>query len=205
MLDAMFPPANSIDVIAGQQSNGEWSNTTPLFPATIPTLIFEYTAFASNNIIGVWSGTDSTALTTLDVFLGPAGPGTAASLTWGLTGLLTITGTAGQVNTVANFAGIDPFLFGFYIRTPEGNTFYSVDALNANGEAHVLGFVKPGTDTWAIAFEDLAFSNSDLDYNDDVIRVESVNIPQVPEPMSLILVGSGLIGLAGYARKRMKK
>jgi len=56
-----------------------------------------------------------------------------------------------------------------------------------------------------ITWEDLPFSNGDSDKDyDDMIYVVG-RVAPIPEPATMLLLGSGLIGLAGYARRRFKK
>lgn len=197
ILNTMF---GGVSATTGQQSSGMWAAVDPTAASIFPTLRFEYAGNANSNVFGIWSGTDTTAITAHDIFTGPASPNLIAQLTWNAAGQLSISGGAG-VASVTNFAGINPNMFGFYLRTGAGETFYTVDQLNG-GRAQALAYRELSGAAWALAFEDVNLQSSDKDYNDMVVRVESIK--PIPEPASVLLLGSGLAGIGLWGIKRRK-
>jgi hypothetical protein len=89
--------------------------------------------------------------------------------------------------------------YGFYIKV--NGAFYTTEGFSvgdgADGFQHFAVF-QDGSSYW-VGMEDF-HGGADFDYNDMIVK-----LTPVPEPVSMLLLGSGLIGLAGYARRRFKK
>lgn len=189
--------------------------------AMLPLMKIEITANDATQELGIWSDADMVAETTadrtlVDIFLGGAtgehnGGMTVASLTFHLVGphageLEIYPGnsySAGLVNTGFH-SGINQYAFGFYLQpTGSGLTWYSADQLNG-GLPQMMAYRNASANLWTIGFEDQAYGGpGDEDFNDLMFQIESIE--PIPEPGSMLLLGSGLIGLAGAVRRRMKK
>jgi hypothetical protein len=68
---------------------------------------------------------------------------------------------------------------------------------------HFAVFQDPTDYSFWIGVEDLLSGcryNTDLDYNDFGVRINAV-----PEPATMLLLGSGLIAIAGFGRRRILK
>jgi len=153
------------------------------------TLQVEVAGLASGNTFG-WVATDAFGaivgpLNTL--FPGPAGAGTAVTFSLG---------------SATHYA--------FWLTSGQGYTFFTTSSANLDPFGNPLGTNKqhfalfaPNTNNintvFYLGIEDLPFTAADKDYNDMVVK-----ITHVPEPGTLALFGTGLLGIAGVIRRRLK-
>lgn len=202
ILSVMFPLAG-LDVLADQSHVGMWQSSIASVPLGLTTLAFEYAGNARNNSFGVWSMDALGTVTRAEIFRGTATPGATALLYWADMDTVQIVGGRGTRSGL--FDGIDPLRFGFYTGNGSGTYYYTMDALNPGGMATALAYNSPGTDWWALAFEDVG--STDADFNDLVVRaslIETSAVQPVPLPAAAWLLASGLAGLAGLGARRRK-
>jgi hypothetical protein len=119
-----------------------------------------------------------------------------------------IPGSERQV--VGTFPAGQEIVFGIYVYDQGRGQYYTyysgAPSNNPDGAPHVqLWQIADGRYSMRVGFEDL-YGGGDKDYNDLIFEVSGVTHMVTPEPVTIVLLGSGLVGLggAGFARRRRR-
>jgi len=173
----------------------------------VATIVIELAGFASQNTFGIYDVADPTKRAT--IFVGSDGVGTQDTVQ--------IMQSGGHYSVFDNgvwAANFTSSTFGFFLSTPQNNTFTSDTSLNADGGDHMYAYQGNGatfsggtlagrtfaTNMYLLAFEDLAFPNTDRDYQDFVAAAQF--IAPVPLPAGGALLLAALATMFARARGR---
>ena len=206
----------NIDVINDQNPTAIWRMAAAP-PTTIPALVAEWLcagvdcSYGMYQEFGFFTAYDTEGpMTMVPIFLGNAISGADAAIQWLDEDTIQIAAPFFDPGiNVGTFNGINVNWFGFYYKYDDGTagqsdvTLYSYDLLNSPSgqtQAGMLAFTNGPA--WAIAADYNAGPGGTLEYNDLVVKIESI-VP-APEPSALIFLGTGigLIGLLGRLRKK---
>lgn len=175
------------------------------------TVVLELAGNAGSNIFGVYDLNNPG--NRVEIFQGIDGAGDSAliRLTGG-PGAYTLSITEDQQTRTLN---LTDSAFGFYLQGANG-TFYSRSSDNGGGVDYMYAYQGTGdtfvdgpfsivetvfrSSDYLLAWEDLP--NGDRDFQDFVVLTRSI-VPAVPLPPAALVFASGLVGLAGFARRRI--
>ena len=207
ILNYVYACNNCVDAEDDQDPASMWKPST--LPGLIsPQLTIELSNSATGIEFGMWTGKELSSLILAPIFK-PEAEGitnefpASATLKW--SGAGTTVKIMGDSSEVVNGTyNISVGGFGFYIKS-DGYTWFSDDELNSGGNPQMLAYLGNNSGTsagaWTMAFEDDPFASADNDFNDFVVKIES--LAAVPEPASIFLVGTALLGVASVLRRRI--
>jgi hypothetical protein len=201
MLDQIFGCNGCVDAINNQQDAAMWRTATQTSPSISSTIQFRYTATGGTDAFGIWSNAGAPVM----IFNSSAAAGSTATLKWNSNGYLSLIGMDANgdldcanincISTSAQNSSINPNAFGFYLQNAGGSRFFTLDELNG-GSAQALMYYNASD--WIIAFND---GSGPSNFNDFVVDVQS--IAALPEPRSIVLLGTALLVACTIGRRRM--
>jgi hypothetical protein len=170
-------------------------------------LVFEFAGYRDGNSFGMYTDDGAGGAELYEIFTGTDDLEDEAVVSFGATQTTVEVTHDGVTSTKTHNVGLGDG-FGFYLDVGvTGQTFYSEQSRNVDGADHMVAFDLSSfaghEKEFVLGWEDLAFPNTDKDYNDMILTVS--NVHTVPEPATYALLGIGLACMAGFVALRRKR
>lgn len=166
-------------------------------PGVLNPVTYAFTAASTGDVVAYFWGSTAGYTSTLSLLVNGVD-----------TGISGLDNHASAYGAALNFGSVnagDSLVFRLNVLTT-GDSWYTDTGLNYDGVNHVYSTNFDGDATIPVgtfvSFEDLPFGG-DYNYNDEDFVFTNVRDQNaVPEPLSALLVGAGLLGVAALRRKQ---